>query len=74
MESSGKQSRQKEIKKKKKEFRILIVEEGIEIIRMIKEKQKEKKDLIEIRMVEKIVPRRFHKYLKIFEKKELEKC
>ena len=37
---------------------------------MIEEKQKEEKDLIEIRMVEEIVLRRFHKYLKMFEKKE----
>ena len=29
--------------------------------------------MIEIRIVEKIVLRRFHKYLKVFEKKELER-
>ena len=40
---------------------------------MIKEKQDEKEDLIEIRTVEKMVHRRFHKYLKVFEKKELER-
>ena len=40
---------------------------------MIEEKQKEEEDLMEIRMVEKVVPRRFHKYLKVFEKKESEK-
>jgi len=37
---------------------------------MIEEK---KEDLIEIRIVEKMVPRMFYKYLKVFEKKELEK-
>ena len=37
---------------------------------MIEEK---KEDLIEIRTVEEMVPRRFYKYLKVFEKKELEK-
>jgi len=37
---------------------------------MIKEKQEKKEDLIEIRIVEEIVSRRFHKYLKVFEKKE----
>ena len=58
---------------KRKEFRKLIVEKEIEIIRIIEEKEEEKKDLIKIRIVEKIVPRRFHKYLKVFEKKELEK-
>ena len=42
----------------------------MEIIRIIEEKKKEKEDLIKIRMVEEIVPRKFHKYLKAFEKKE----
>ena len=37
---------------------------------MIEEKQKEEEDLIKIRMVEEIVPKRFHKYLKMFKKKE----
>jgi len=59
-------------REKKKEFRKPTVEEEIEIARMIEEKQKEEEDLMEIRMVEKVVPRRFHKYLKIF-KKESEK-
>jgi len=45
----------------------------MEIARIIKEKHKKKKDLIEIRMVEEIVPRRFYKYLKVFEKKESER-
>ena len=40
---------------------------------MVEEKQREEKDLIEIRMIEKIVSKRFHKYLKVFEKKELER-
>jgi len=39
---------------------------------MIEEKQKEEEDLIKIRMVEEIVSRRFHKYLKMFKKKESE--
>ena len=37
---------------------------------MIEEKQEKKEDLIEIRIVEEIFSRRFHKYLKVFEKKE----
>ena len=37
------------------------------------EKQKEEEDLIEIRTVEKTVPRRFHKYLKVFKKKKLKR-
>ena len=40
---------------------------------MIEEKQKEEEDLIEVRIVEEMVSRRFHKYLKVFEKKESEK-
>jgi len=45
----------------------------MKIARMIEEKEKENKTLIEIRTVKEIVPRRFHKYLKVFEKKELER-
>ena len=40
---------------------------------MIEEKQEEKKDLIEIRTVEEIVLRRFHQYLKMFEKEKSER-
>jgi len=40
---------------------------------MVKEEEKEKKDLIEIITVEKMVLRRFYKYLKMFEKKKLER-
>ena len=60
-------------RERKKEFIKLTVEEEMEIVRMIEEKQKEEEDLIKIRTVEEIVSRRFHKYLKVFEKKELEK-
>ena len=45
----------------------------MEIARIIKKKQEEEKDLIEIRTVEKMVPKRFHKYLKVFEKKKSER-
>ena len=40
---------------------------------MVETKQDEEEDLIEIRTVREIVPRRFHKYLKMFEKKESER-
>jgi len=40
----------------------------MEIARMVEEKEEEKENLIEIRIVEKMVPRKFHKYLKMFEK------
>ena len=52
------------------------MEEEIAIARIVKEKEKERdkeEDLIELRMVEKIVSRQFHKYLKVFKKKESEK-
>ena len=68
-----KEKKEKKLKKKKKEFRKLTVEEKIEIVRIIEEKEKDKEDLIEIRIVEKMIPRRFHKYLKVVEKKELER-
>ena len=44
--------------------------------RIVKEKKEERdneKDLIELRTVEKMVPRQFHKYLKVFKKKESER-
>jgi len=40
------------------------------IVRIVKEK---KEDLIELRTVEEMVPRWFHKYIKVFEKKESER-
>jgi len=66
-----KKKKEKRQREKKKEFRKQAVEEEIEIARMIEEKQEEE-DLIEIRMVEKMVPRRLYKHLKIFEKEESE--
>jgi len=68
-----KQKKEKMQKERKKEFGKLRIEEEIKIARMIEEKQEEKEDLIEIRTVEEIVPRRFHKYSKVFENKELER-
>ena len=41
------------------------------IKRIIEEKEEEKKDLIELRATDEMVPRRFHKYLKVFEKKRV---
>jgi len=42
----------------------------------VKEKEEERnkeEDLIKLRTVEEMVPRWFHKYLKVFEKKESER-
>jgi len=43
------------------------------IERIMEEKEEEEEDLIELRATEKIVPQRFHKYLKVFEKKDSER-
>ena len=43
------------------------------IVRIVEEKENEEEDLIELRAIEEIVPRRFHKYLKVFEKKDSER-
>jgi len=45
----------------------------MEIARMVKEKEEEEEDFIEIRTVKEIVSRRFHKYLKVFKKKKSER-
>jgi len=42
-------------------------------VRIIAEKEDEEKDLIELRATEEMVPRRFHRYLKVFEKKDSER-
>jgi len=64
-----KNRRKRRYKKKRRKFRKLIVEKEIEITRMIEKKQEKEKDLIEIRTMEEMVLTRFHKYLKVFEKK-----
>ena len=65
--------KQKE-KKKKKETRRLTTDEEIAIARIVAEKEEEldEEDMI-VRKTEKMVPRQFHKYLKVFEKKNLER-
>jgi len=68
--------KQKEKEEKKEDFRRPMTEEEIVIARIVEEKEEERneeKDFIELRTVEKMVLRWFHKYLKVFEKKELER-
>jgi len=68
--------KQKEKEKKREEFRRPTTKEEMAIARIVEEKEEErdeKEDLIELRKVEEIVPRWFHKYLKVFEKKESER-
>ena len=60
-------------KEQKKKFEKLTVEEKMEIARMVEEKQDKEENLLEIRTVEEMVLKRFHKYLKVFEKKESER-
>ena len=41
--------------------------------RIREEKEDEEEDLIELRVTEEMVPQKFHKYLKVFEKKDSER-
>jgi len=53
-----------------------MTDEEIVIVRIVEEKEEDRdkeEDLIKLRMVEEMVPRQFHKYLKVFEKKESER-
>ena len=43
------------------------------IERIMEEKEEEEEDLIKLRVTDKMVPRQFHKYLKVFEKKDSER-
>ena len=65
--------KKQEEREEKKEKRRLTIEEEKIIVRMVEEKENEEEDLIELRATEEMVPRRFHKYLKVFEKKNLER-
>ena len=51
-----------------------MIDEEIAIVRIVAEKEEEldEEDMI-VRKTEKMVPRQFHKYLKMFEKKESER-
>jgi len=58
--------------KEKKERRKPMIKEVKMIERIMEEKENEEEDLIELRATDEIVPRWFHKYLKVFEKKDSE--
>ena len=60
---------------KKKEMRRPMTDEEIAIARIMAEKEEEldEEDMIVVRKMKKMVPRQFHKYLKVFEKKESER-
>ena len=54
-------------------MRKLTIEEEKTIVRIREGKEEEEEDLIELRATEEIVLRQFHKYLKVFEKKDSER-
>jgi len=64
--------KKQEEREKEKERRRPTIEEEKMIARIVEEKENEE-DLIELRATEEMVPRRFHKYLKMFEKKDSER-
>ena len=63
-------------KEKREEFRRLTIKKEIVIVRIVEEKKEKRdgeEDLIELRIVKEMVLKWFHKYLKVFEKKESER-
>jgi len=73
---TGRQTRpgwKKQEEREEKERRRPTIEEEKMIARIVEEKEKEEEDLIELRATEEMVPRWFHKYLKVFEKKNSER-
>ena len=68
--------KKQEEKEKKKKMRKQMIDKEMAIARIIAEKKEEldeEKDLTKLRTIEEMVPKQFHKYLKVFEKKELER-
>jgi len=63
----------KQEERKEKERRRPMIEEEKMIARIVEEKENKEENLIELRATEEMVPRQFHKYLKVFEKKESER-
>ena len=65
--------KKQEEKEEKKEMRKPTIKKEKTIARIMEKKKKEEKDLIELRATDKMVPKQFHKYLKVFEKKNSER-
>ena len=65
--------KKQEEQEEKKEKRKPVIEKVKIIERIMEEKEEEEEDLIELRTTDVMVPRRFHKYLKVFEKKDSER-
>jgi len=65
--------KKQEEREEKKERRRPTIKEEKMIARIVEEKENEEEDLIELRVTKEMVPRWFHKYLKVFEKKNSER-
>jgi len=67
--------KKQEEKEKRKEMRKPMTDEEIAIARIVAEKEEEldEEDMIVVRKTEEMVSRQFHKYLKVFKKKESER-
>jgi len=68
--------KQKEREEKREEVRRPMTDEEIAIVRIVAEKEEElekEEKIIDLRATKEMVPRQFHKYLKVFEKKESER-
>ena len=65
--------KKQEEREEKKERRRPTIEEEKIVVRIVEEKKNEEEDLIELRATEEMVPQRFYKYLKVFEKKNSER-
>ena len=65
--------KKQEEREEKKEKRRPAIEEVKMIERIMEGKENEEEDLIELRATDEMVPQRFHKYLKVFEKKDSER-
>ena len=60
----------KQEEREEKEKRKPAIEEVKMIERIMEEKEDEEEDLMELKATDEMVPQRFHKYLKVFEKKD----
>ena len=65
--------KKQEKQEEKKEKRKSMIEEVKMIERIMEEKEDKEEDLIELRTTDEMVPRWFHKNLKVFKKKDLER-
>jgi len=65
--------KKQEKKEEMKEMRKQMIEKEKTIARIVEERWEEEEDVIKLRVIDEMVPRWFHKYLKVFEKKDSER-